>query len=184
MKKIYNLTIASALALALSGCAGGNAPSPTTNDKDKDGVADISDQCPNTKPGVKVSKDGCAIYAGVTLVEASMLKNTEVCNVEKHGLEKVIANAKLYNDQAIKEKVEFRRLGINNKDLIIAVEEGIKSGAKTVEPITFKKKPSKQKFDIEFAAYRACSFGLAALQYKHEGKSTYRAAIPGDGFKY
>ncbi|MBD3841259.1 MAG: hypothetical protein IE909_05150 [Campylobacterales bacterium] len=186
MKKIYGLTIASVLALALTGCAGGSSSSLSTakTDKDKDGVMDISDQCPNTKPGVKVSADGCEIFAGITLAEAATLNEKEVCNVAKLGIDQVIANAKLYNEQAKKEKVEFRRLGVNNSDLIISVEEGIKAGAKEVNPKDFKGKDSKTKLEINYAAHRACTFGLAALQYKEEGKSTWRNEVPGDGFKY
>lgn len=185
MKKIYSLTIASALALALSGCTGSSSSLSTAHtDKDKDGVADISDQCPNTKAGVKVSKDGCAIFAGVTPAEAAKIDEREVCSIEKLGIEKVLENAKLYNDSAIKEKVEFRRLGVNNSGLIAAVEEGLKAGAKEIEPKDFKGKASKQKFKIDYAAHRACAFGLAALQQKEEGKSTWRLAVPGDGYKY
>jgi hypothetical protein len=112
------------------------------------------------------------------------LDQREVCNVSKLGIETVLANAKVYNAAAIKEKVEFRRLGVNNSDLIIAVEEGLKAKATTVTPNDFKKKPTKDKFPIEYAAHRACTFGLSALQQKHEGKSTWRLAVPGDGYKY
>jgi hypothetical protein len=68
--------------------------------------------------------------------------------------------------------------------MIVAVEEGLKSKAKTVEPKNFKGKPSKQKFEIGYLAERACKFGLSALQQKYEGKSTWRLAVPGDGFKF
>jgi hypothetical protein len=185
MKKIYGLTIASALALALAGCTGSSSSLSTANtDTDKDGVMDISDQCPNTKAGVKVSADGCAVFAGVTLAEAAKLDQREVCNVKKLGVEKVLANAKLYNDAAKKEKVEFRRLGVNNTDLIISVEEALKSGSKTVAPKDFKGKDTKFNFKVEYAAHRACAFGLSALQFKEEAKSTWRMAVPGDGYKY
>jgi hypothetical protein len=186
MKKIYGLTIASALALALAGCTGSSSSLSTAHtDKDKDGVMDISDQCPNTKAGVKVSADGCAIFTGVTPAEAAKLDQREVCSVEKLGIEKVLANAKVYNASAIKEKVEFRRLNVNNSDLIKSVEEALKTGAKEVNPMHFKgKKRSKTKLATDYAAHRACAFGLAALQQKHEAKSTWRLAVPGDGFKY
>jgi hypothetical protein len=185
MKKIYGLTIASALALALAGCTGSSSSLSTANtDKDKDGVMDISDQCPNTKAGVKVSADGCAIFAGVTPAEAATLDQREVCSIDKLGIEKVLANAKLYNESAKKEKVELRRLGVNNSDLIVSVEEAIKTGAKMVNPKDFKGKASKTKLKTDYAAHRACTFGLAALQQKHEAKSTWRLAVPGDGYKY
>lgn len=109
----------------------------------------------------------------------------DVCNVEKHGIEKVLANAKKYNKSAIKEDVEFRRLNVNNSDLIISIDEALKSGAKEVNPMHFKgKKRSKTKLAVDYATWRACSFGLRALQQKQEAKSTWRLAVPGDGFKY
>jgi hypothetical protein len=162
MKKIYGLTIASAIAVALSGCSGNSSPETPA-------------------PVAKA--------AGITIEQAANLDEREVCNVAKLGIETVIANAKLYNDQAIKEKVEFRRLGINNSDLIVAVQEGIAAKSTEVIPKDFKGKDHKgtkneQKFEINYAAHRACTFGLAALQYKHEGKSTWRNEVPGDGFKY
>ncbi len=120
----------------------------------------------------------------LTPAAAVKLDQREVCNVDKLGLETVLAHAKAYNTAAIKEKVEFRRLGVNNSDLIIAVEEGLKTKAKTVTPKNFKGKATKDKFPIEYAAHRACTFGLSALQQKHEGKSTWRLAVPGDGYKY
>jgi hypothetical protein len=185
MKKIYGLTVASALVLTLAGCTGSSTSLSTAHtDKDKDGVMDISDQCPNTKPGVKVSADGCAIYAGVSLEDAVKLNEKEVCSVEKNGVEKVLANAKAYNAAAIKEKVEFRRLGVNNSDLIISVEEALKTGAKTVAPKDYKGKATKFNFTVEYAAHRACAFGLAALQFKEEAKSTWRLAVPGDKYEY
>lgn len=127
---------------------------------------------------------GCLSAGSVTPQAASKMDVEKECNVKANGIEKVLANAKVFNAAAIKEKVEFRRLGVNNRDLIIAVEEGIKSGAKKVEPKDFKGKPSKQKFDIGYAAERACKFGLSALMQKHEAKSTWRLAVPGDGYKY
>lgn len=127
---------------------------------------------------------GCTSSGGPTPQAAYKMDVEKQCNIKENGMEKVLENAKVFNAAAIKEKVEFRRLGINNSDLIIAVEEGLKAGAKEVEPKNFKGKPSKQKFDINYAAERACKFGLAALQFKHEGKSTWRAAVPGDGYQY
>ena len=120
----------------------------------------------------------------ITPAASVKLDQREVCNVSKLGIETVLANAKVYNAAAIKEKVEFRRLGVNNSDLIIAVEEGLKTKAATVTPKDFKGKETKDKFPIEYAAHRACTFGLSALQQKHEGKSTWRLAVPGDGYKY
>jgi len=153
MKRIYGITMASALALALTGC-GDNPQTP--------------------------SKD-----AGVTPADAAKIDQRDVCSVAKHGLEKVVANAKVYNASAIKEGVEFRRLGVNNSGLIASIDVAMKNGDKEVKPKDFKGKASKDNvFSVEYAAERACTFGLAALQYKHEGKSTWRNEVPGDGFKY
>ena len=58
MKKLYSMTIAAGLALALSGCTGNAGLSTASTDKDKDGITDIQDQCPNTVAGTKVSADG------------------------------------------------------------------------------------------------------------------------------
>ncbi|AXH12375.1 hypothetical protein [Halarcobacter bivalviorum] len=115
---------------------------------------------------------------------AAKVDEKALCSVEKNGIEKVLATAKLYNEAAKQNKLEFRRLEVNNSDLIIAVEEGIKSGAKEVNPKTFKGKKSKTVLPIEFAATRACKFGIAALSQAYEAKTTWRAAVPGDGFKY
>lgn len=136
---------------------------------------------------VTLSLTGCvaSTSSSLTPAEASKMDQHDVCSVEKHGIKKVIANAKMYNDAAIKEKVEYRRLNVNNRDLIAAVEEGMKSGAKEVNPMHFKgKKRSKTKLEINYAAWRACTFGLNALQSKHEAKSTWRAGVPGDGYTY
>jgi len=134
---------------------------------------------------VALSLAGCAGGSGsLSPADAAKIDIKEVCSVKANGIETVLANAKSYNAAAITEKVEFRRLGINNSDLIIAVEEGLKAGAKEVEPKNFKGKPGKQKFEITYAAERACKFGLAALMQKHEAESDWRLAVPGDGFKY
>ena len=132
---------------------------------------------------------GCTAGNGpITPMSATKVDVKEVCSVEKNGIDSVLASAKVYNAAAKKHGVEFRRLNVNNRDLIKAVEEGISKGAKEVNPLHFKSKPnkvkkSKTKLEINYAAHRACAFGLNALQNKHEGKSTWRLAVPGDGFK-
>lgn len=107
-----------------------------------------------------------------------------VCSVEKSGIENVIATAKKYNEIAKAEGLEFRRLTVNNSDLIISVEEAIKTGAKEVNPNTFKGKPSKTKLPTDYAAQRACKFAISALTQSVEAKNTWRLAVPGDGYKY
>ena len=108
----------------------------------------------------------------------------KVCNVKTNGIKKVIASAKKYNDIAIKKGLEFRRLTVNNSGLIASVEEAIETKAKMVNPKSFKGKPSKTKLETNFAAHRSCKFAIRALQQAEEAKSTWRLAIPGDGYKY
>ncbi|WP_122894057.1 hypothetical protein [Arcobacter peruensis] len=108
----------------------------------------------------------------------------KVCNVKTNGIEKVIATAKQYNAIAIEKGLEFRRLTVNNSGLIASVEEAIKTKAKMVNPKTFKGKASKTKLETNFAAHRSCKFAIRALQQAEEAKSTWRLAIPGDGYKY
>jgi len=180
MRKLYSITIAAGLAFALTGCMGGSAAlSTASTDKDKDGVMDISDQCPNTPIGTKVSKDGCAIYTSILDLDVK-----KVCNIKTNGIENVIKTAKKYNKIAIEHGVEFRRLNVNNSDLIVSVEEALKTGAKEVNPLNFKKKLSKTKLPTDYAAVRACKFAITALTLEEEGKSNWREVVPGDGFKY
>jgi PHD/YefM family antitoxin component YafN of YafNO toxin-antitoxin module len=135
--------------------------------------------------GLAIALSGCAGSSApsVSMMDAVKADEKKVCSVEANGIEKVIATAEAYNAIAIKEGVEYRRLGINNSSAIAAVKEGIKSGAKTVTPADVKGK-KKQKFDINYAAERACKFGIGALVQKHEAATQYRDAIPGDGYKY
>lgn len=136
--------------------------------------------------GIAIALSGCAGSSApsVTMMDAVKADERKTCDVKANGIENVIATAAAYNAIAKKEGVEYRRLGVNNTDAIIAVQEGIKSGAKTVVPKNHKGKSSKQKFDINYAAERACKFAIGALVQKHEAKTQYRDAIPGDGYKY
>lgn len=107
------------------------------------------------------------------------------CDVKANGIKKVIETAKKYNAQAKKQGLEFRRLNVNNSDLIKSVEEAIKTGAKEVNPMHFKgKKRSKTKLETNYAASRACHFAITALTQAKEAKTTWRLAVPGDGYKY
>ena len=126
---------------------------------------------------------GNSAAPSVTMMDAAKADERKMCSVEVNGIDKVIATASAYNKVAQKEGVEYRRLGINNSSAIAAVKEGIKTGAKTVKPKDVKGK-TKQKFDINYAAERACKFAIGALRQKAEAPSLYRDAIPGDGFKY
>jgi predicted transcriptional regulator len=138
--------------------------------------------------GLALTMAGCAAgnsaAPAVTMKDAAKADVKKMCDVKANGIENVIATAKAYNALAKKEGVEFRRLGVNNSGLIDAVDAGIKSGAKKVQAKNFKGKLDKNKFDINYAAWRACSFGIRAVQQKVEAESTWRLAVPGDGFKY
>ena len=133
---------------------------------------------------------GCTAGNGpITPMSATKVDVKEVCSVEKNGIDSVLASAKVYNAAAKKHGVEFRRLNVNNSALIASVEEALKTGAKTVNPLHYKSKPkkvkkSKTKLKTDYAAWRACSFAIRGLQQSHEAKSTWRLAVPGDGFKY
>lgn len=126
-----------------------------------------------------------AVTALTLSTSANAMNVDKECDIKANGINKVIATAKKYNAEAKKAGLEFRRLNVNNSDLIISVEEGIKSGAKEVNPMHFKgKKRSKTKLALEYAAWRSCSFAISALTQAKEAKSTWRLAIPGDGYKY
>lgn len=108
----------------------------------------------------------------------------KVCSVQNNGIESVIQTAEKYNEIAKRNELEFRRLGVNNSDLIISVKEAIKTGANEVNPKDFKSKASKTKLPVEFAAHRACKFAISALTQANEAKTTWRLAVPGDGYEY
>lgn len=127
-----------------------------------------------------------AATAAVTLTTSlHAMDEKKDCDVKANGIEKVIATAKKYNAIAKEKGLEFRRLNVNNTDLIISVEEAIKTGAKEVNPMHFKgKKKSKTKLETNYAATRACKFAITALTQAEEAKNSWRLAVPGDGYKY
>ncbi|GGD32944.1 hypothetical protein GCM10012288_03610 [Malaciobacter pacificus] len=139
------------------------------------------------KLSIKIATSIALLTTGLVSANAaeySKIDVEKVCNVKENGISKVIETAKQYNEIAIKEGLEFRRLGVNNSGLITSVEEAIKTGAKEVNPKDFKGKASKTKLETNFAAHRSCKFAIRALQQAEEAKSTWRLAIPGDGYKY
>ncbi len=125
---------------------------------------------------------GCTTQPSIET--ATKLDTKVVCSVEKNGIKKVIETAETYNNIAKAKGLEFRRLGVNNTDLIISVQEAIKTGATEVNPLDNKGKASKTKLETNYAAERACKFGISALQQAVEAKNTWRKAVPGDGLKY
>lgn len=123
---------------------------------------------------------------GLVNASASDISKLDVkkeCNVEANGIEKVIATATKYNEIAVKEKVEFMRLGMKASQYIEAVNGALKSGAKNIDIVDDKKKKTSEA-TIEFGAWRACSFAISAITQVEEGKKTWRESVPGDGYKY
>ncbi len=117
--------------------------------------------------------------------EAAALDVAKVCDVKANGLDAVLATAAKYNAEAKKLGVEFKRLGVTNSNYIKGTTEAAKAKQKDVV-LKYKKKGKVKslKLSTDYAAWRACSFAIRALQQKHEAESTWRLAIPGDGFKY
>jgi hypothetical protein len=123
---------------------------------------------------------------GLVNASASDISKLDVkkeCNVEANGIEKVLATAAKYNEIAVKNKVEFMRLGMKASQYIEAVQGAIKTGAKNIDIVDVKKKKTGEA-TIEFAAWRACSFAISAVTEQEEAKTTWRSSVPGDGYKY
>ena len=117
--------------------------------------------------------------------EAAKLDVKKVCDVKANGAAKVLAVAEKFNPEAVKLGVEFKRLGITNRNYIKYTKEAIKAKKKEVViKYTEKKKEKTKKFPTDFAAWRACTFAVRALQQVKEAEKTWRLAVPGDGFKY
>ena len=105
------------------------------------------------------------------------------CNIESNGIEKVLATASEYNAMAKKQGLEFMRLGMKTTQYIDGANAAVKSGAQTVD-IVDKKKKKTGTVSTEYAAWRGCSFAIRALQQAQEAKTTWKLAIPGDGYTY
>lgn len=116
-------------------------------------------------------------------VSVMKLNTRYACNVQKNGVNKVLALAEKYNPIDIQEGVEFMRFGVPTSEYIRATKQAIKDGSKTVQVYTRKGKKGG-KFTVDYAAWRACAFAIAALQQKVQAKSTWKLAEPGVGFKY
>ncbi len=113
------------------------------------------------------------------------LNVAKVCNPNTNSLQSLIDLAKKYNKIAVKEGVEFKRLGITNRVYIRDTQKAIDSKSK-VTMLHYKKKgkPAVKKMPTKKAAWRACTFATRAVQEHQEAANTYRLSIPGDGFKY
>ncbi|MDZ7818918.1 MAG: hypothetical protein U5K55_09975 [Aliarcobacter sp.] len=135
---------------------------------------------------IKLATATALLTFGLVNASASDISKLDVkkeCNVEANGVEKVIATAAKYNEIAVKNKVEFMRLGMKASQYIEAVQGAIKSGAKNIDIVDDKKKKTSEA-TIEFAAWRACSFAISAVTEQEEAKTTWRTTVPGDGYKY
>jgi len=119
------------------------------------------------------------------LDEASKLDVKKVCDVKANGIDAVLATAAKYNPEAVKLGIEFKRLGVTNSNYIKTTTAAAKAKKKEVV-LEYKKKGKikKHKMATDYAAWRACSFAVRALQQKVEAETTWRLAVPGDGFKY
>ena len=131
---------------------------------------------------IAVLMSGC-VTSEPSLAPAAKLDVDKVCSISASGINSVVETAVQYNAIAKANGVEFMRLGMKNTQYIEAVQEAIKTKAPTIN-IVDKKKKVTGTMSTEDAAQRACRFSVVALQQAVEAKSTWRLAIPGDGFKY
>lgn len=111
------------------------------------------------------------------------LNEKELCDVNAHGIETVLASAEAHNAIAKKQGVEFKRLGMTTTEYIAGVKKALETNSKTV-PLTNNTKPTKNSVTVSYAAQRACKFAVSALTQAAEGKKNWRQAVPGDGFTY
>ena len=126
-----------------------------------------------------------SILSANAVEEAMKYDVKKACDVKANGLEKVIALAEKFNPEAIKLGVEFKRLGIRNREYIKYTKKAIKEKKKeTVIEYKDKGQKKSKKFATDYAAWRACTFAIRALQQVKEAEKTWRLAVPGDGFKY
>lgn len=116
-------------------------------------------------------------------MDISKLDIKDACDVKKQGINKVLETATKYNKEAIAKNLEFMRLGMKTSQYIEGAKEAVKSGSKNVDIIDSKKKKTGV-VSVEYAAWRACSFAIRPLQQAQEAKTTWRLAVPGDGYKY
>jgi len=112
------------------------------------------------------------------------LDGKKLCNVGVNGIETVLATAVQYNKIAKEHGVEFKRLGMTNTQYIAGSQEALKTGDQRVVLLDKKGKPTKNSVTVSYAVERACKFAVSALTQEAEGKNTWRAAVPGDGFTY
>ena len=135
--------------------------------------------------GLALALSGCGSNTPSTAsMEKEVLNEKKICNVKANGIAAVLAAAEKHNVTAKKHGVEFKRLGMTNTQYIAGAKEAIKTGAKKVVLLNKKGKATKNSVTVSYAVERACKFAVSALTQEAEGKNTWRAAVPGDGFKY
>lgn len=123
---------------------------------------------------------GAAAANAGLVEEAAKLDVKKVCDVKANGAAKVLDVAKKFNPEAVKLGVEFKRLGITNRNYIKYTDEAIKAKKKeTVIKYKKKGKEKTKKFPTDFAAWRACVFAVRALQEHKEAEKTWKMAVPG-----
>lgn len=132
--------------------------------------------------GLALIVSGCTSNS-LSIAEMEKLNEKQICNIEVNGIANVLASAEKYNAIAKEHRVEFKRLGMTTTEYIAGAKKAIETNSKTV-PLTKNKKPTKNSVSVSYATQRACKFAVSALTLKAEGKKTWRAAVPGDGFKY
>ena len=135
---------------------------------------------------LKIATATALLTFGISYSSASEISKVDVkkeCNVESNGIKKVLETAKKYNETAIKNKVEFMRLGMKTSQYIEAVDGALKSGAKNIDIVDNKKKKTGEA-TVEYAAWRACAFAISAVTQYEEGKTSWKLASPSDGYKY
>ncbi len=163
MKKIYNTILISGVSLLFVACG-----SVASND--------VADKAQTALKKVKV--------VTISPKEAMKVDVKKACDVKANGIEKVLATASLYNAGAKELGIEFKRLGMTTTQYINETKKALKSASKEVTLLDKKGKKTKNKVSTEYAAWRACTFAIRALQQKEEAESSWRLAVPGDGFKY
>ena len=133
--------------------------------------------------GLAIAISGCGSNS-VSVPSFANLDERALCSIESNGMDNVLATAIKYNKIAKVEGVEFKRLGMTNTQYIDGSVKALKEGASKVVLLNAKGKATKDSVSVSYAVHRACKFAVSALTQKAEGKNTWRAAVPGDGFKY
>ena len=137
-----------------------------------------------TATGLAIALSGCMSNEVSPSSKVDMhLDEKKMCSSE-NGVESLLLTAAKYNTIAKEHRVEFKRLGMTTTQYIDETQKAILAGAKKVVLLNKKGKPTKNSVSVEYAAQRACKFAVSALTQEAEGKETWRAAVPGDGFKY